>query len=73
MFNGLDICTNKPTAEELNSIPHHLFGHVDSMKTDYNVSDYVNQAKDIISNLNSRSILPIVVGGSNYYIAGIIN
>lgn len=47
-----------------------MFGEVDSMRTDYNVQEYVDQCRELISKLNSSSILPIVVGGTNYYVAG---
>ena len=66
-YPELNIGTAKPTHEELALIPHHLIncGH---LSEPYNASDYVVQALEAIENLHRSQKVPIIVGGSAFYI-----
>ena len=67
VYKGMDIGTAKPSHVELASVPHHM---IDVITPDisYSVKDYAEQAELIIEDVLSRGKLPIVVGGTGYYI-----
>lgn len=67
IYRGLDIGTSKPTAEERKRIPHHL---VDIQNPDEPFSAYhfVEKASQIIDDIWGRNRLPIVVGGTYFYL-----
>lgn len=71
MYRGLDIITNKHPIKERNNIPHHLIGF-ESWNSQLTVQDFVKTATKVISGIHSRGKLPILVGGTHYYIQSLI-
>ena len=71
VYKGLDIITNKVTKEERRLAPHHLLDFVDPLE-DFNVSQFQCLALDAITKLHERGKLPIVVGGTHYYIESVL-
>ncbi|KAJ3326281.1 hypothetical protein HDV06_000157 [Boothiomyces sp. JEL0866] len=71
VYKGLDIITNKPDAQERAMAPHHLFDFVDPSK-EYSVAEYLRDALSVIEGLHKESKIPIVVGGTNYYIQSLL-
>lgn len=71
VYKGLDIVTNKVTEEEQKHAPHHMINFLDPMSR-YSVIDFRNKSLDLINNLHRRQLLPIVVGGTNYYIESLL-
>ncbi|KAJ3273006.1 hypothetical protein HDV01_004912 [Terramyces sp. JEL0728] len=71
VYKGLDIITNKPDAQERATAPHHLFDFVDPSK-EYSVAEYLKDALSVITNLHKEGQIPIVVGGTNYYIQSLL-
>lgn len=71
IYKGLDIITAKATPEEQKQAPHHLIDFLQPHEI-FTVLDYRNKAVSIIDNLLSQNKLPIVVGGTNYYIESIL-
>ncbi|CAF0931533.1 unnamed protein product, partial [Didymodactylos carnosus] len=67
VYDGLDLATAKPTNEERDDIPHHLFGY-----DELTFIDYRNEALEVIESIINRSKMPIIVGGTNYYIESIL-
>lgn len=72
VYDELDIACNKITAEEAKGIPHHLLGFVPSTTTDYNVHRYREVALKVIDEIHGKGALPIVVGGTSYYIESLL-
>ncbi|XP_039978675.1 tRNA dimethylallyltransferase isoform X3 [Xiphias gladius] len=72
VYQGLDIITNKVTAEELSQCRHHMISFVDPLVSSYTVVDFRNKALALIDDMHSRNQLPIVVGGTNYYIESLL-
>ena len=68
IYKGMDISTAKPSAEEMQGIPHHL---IDFLERDvsFSVADYVNLAKEKIADITERGKLPVIVGGTGLYIS----
>ncbi|KAF0767176.1 tRNA dimethylallyltransferase [Aphis craccivora] len=71
VYKGLDVATNKATSEEMDGVPHHMMGTVD-WRDECNVHQYRNEALKIIQDIFSRGNVPVVVGGTSYYIESII-
>ncbi|XP_072170545.1 tRNA dimethylallyltransferase-like [Diadema setosum] len=71
VYKGLDIITNKVKKDELEQCPHHLLGMIHPLQR-FTVVDFRNQALPIIDGLLSRGHLPIIVGGTNYYIEALL-
>ncbi len=72
LYEGLDIATAKPTAEEMQGIPHHLIS-VLSPETPCSVADYTARAEQVIADVHARGKLPIVVGGTGLYIDSLLD
>ncbi|XP_036000822.1 tRNA dimethylallyltransferase isoform X2 [Fundulus heteroclitus] len=72
VYKGLDIITNKVTAEERAQCAHHMIGFVDPLVRTYTVVDFRNKAVELIEDMHRRNRLPIIVGGTNYYIESLL-
>jgi tRNA dimethylallyltransferase len=63
----MDIGTAKPTVEEQQAAPHHMIDVVDPDEH-YSAGRYAREAAGAIREVERRGRLPIVVGGSGFYI-----
>lgn len=72
LYSGLPIITNKITIPEQKGIPHHHLGHIPLHQAPWDVDDYTTHAKKTIQEIRSRGNLPIVVGGTQYYVDPLI-
>ncbi|KAL2130867.1 hypothetical protein VTI74DRAFT_5841 [Chaetomium olivicolor] len=72
MYKGLPIITNKLTVEEQRGVPHHLLGSIDLAEDPWVVTQFKKEATKIISEIREREKLPIVVGGTSYYLDGLL-
>ncbi|PQE16694.1 origin recognition complex subunit 2 protein [Rutstroemia sp. NJR-2017a BBW] len=72
MYTGLPIITNKITLKEQEGIPHHLLGTIPLEAEPWTVGTFKEKANNIISEVQSRGRLPIVVGGTHYYIQSLL-
>ena len=66
VYKGFDIGTAKPRKEEQAIIKHHLIDVVEP-EIDYSVADYVDLAKEKISEIHLKGKVPIVAGGTGLY------
>ncbi|KAG8081177.1 hypothetical protein GUJ93_ZPchr0007g5235 [Zizania palustris] len=71
LYEGLDVATNKVTAEECAGVPHHLLGiaHPDA---EFTAEDFRREASRAAGAVTARGRLPIVAGGSNSYIEELV-
>ncbi|KAI0397299.1 tRNA isopentenyltransferase [Xylariaceae sp. FL0594] len=72
MYRGLPVITNQISQEEQRGIPHHLLGHVDPLEPTWTNGLFVQEARRIIKEIRGRGRLPIVVGGTHYYIHSLL-
>jgi tRNA dimethylallyltransferase len=71
LYRGFDIGTAKtPVAERL-EIPHHLFD-VLTPEQSYSAGDYARAARSVIQDISARSRLPILVGGTGFYLRALL-
>ncbi|KAI9140356.1 IPP transferase-domain-containing protein [Paraphysoderma sedebokerense] len=67
VYKGLDIIVNKVTEVEKRGVPHHIMDILEPHKT-YSVTEFFDDSTKIINQLHSEDKLPIVVGGTHYYL-----
>lgn len=70
VYKGLDLLSGKVTKKEMSGIPHHMLD-IAHPKRKYSVSQYQKQTRKIISQIIKRGHLPILVGGTGFYIDSI--
>jgi tRNA dimethylallyltransferase len=71
VYRGLDLGTGKVTKEEMQGVPHHLLDVADPKET-YTVADYVRDGRVAIADILKRNKLPIIVGGTFFYIDALL-
>ncbi|XP_063167684.1 tRNA dimethylallyltransferase [Candoia aspera] len=72
VYQGLDIITNKVSGQEQKLCKHHMISFVDPLVTNYTVLDFQKKATAIIDEIFASQKVPIVVGGTNYYIESLL-
>ncbi|GER39735.1 tRNA dimethylallyltransferase 2 [Striga asiatica] len=72
VYKGLDVLTNKVPLHERKGIPHHLLGTI-SPNVEYTAKDFRDSAIPLINEIWSRNRLPVIVGGTNYYIQALVS
>ncbi|TVU50705.1 hypothetical protein EJB05_02092, partial [Eragrostis curvula] len=67
IYRGLDIGSAKPSAEEMNMVPHHLIDIMDT-PDDYSAGMFFRDARRATDDVLHRSRVPIVAGGTGLYL-----
>ncbi len=67
VYTGMDIGTAKPTLAERTGVPHHLID-IRSPAENFSVQDWVLRAEDTIADIVARGRVPLVVGGTGFYV-----
>ena len=70
-YKEMNIGTAKPSPNEIKKIKHHLVGNI-SVNKDYNISEFTNDADDILRSILNKNNIAILVGGSGLYIESLI-
>lgn len=71
IYKELNIGTAKASVAEQEGIKHHLLDFVDPTK-EFSVSEYKNLAMPIITNLINNKKVPIIVGGTGFYVQSLL-
>ncbi|KAL8830428.1 MAG: hypothetical protein Q9191_001426 [Dirinaria sp. TL-2023a] len=72
MYEGLPIATNKIPVTERHSIPHHLLGFIKLDQEPWAVTRFKARATQVIEEIRVRGKLPILVGGTHYYVQSLL-
>ena len=72
VYRRMDIGTAKPTAEEMDGIPHHMIDVADPGE-DFSAARYVEMASACVDGILARGRLPIVAGGTGLYIDSLLS
>lgn len=67
VYRGMPIGSAQPPQELLDTIPHHLIGVCDPSE-EFSVADFVRSADKLCKDIASRGALPVVLGGTAFYI-----
>ena len=71
VYKGMDIGTDKITLAARKGITHHLIDIVEPTES-FDVTIFQRLAKEAISDIASRGKLPIMVGGTGFYIQSVL-
>lgn len=67
VYKEIEIATAKPTEDEKKGVPHHLVNYV-SPEVDFAVTHWAKDADEKIHEIESRGNIPILVGGTGFYL-----
>ena len=71
VYRQMDIGSAKIRPEQMGSIPHHLIDVLNPTE-EFNVVAFQQLAKEAISGIYERGHIPIVVGGTGFYIQALL-
>jgi tRNA dimethylallyltransferase len=72
IYKRMDIGTAKPTKEEQEAAPHHLFDLVEPSEQGFTVDSWLTLANKTIDLIRCKGKWPIVVGGTNLYVQSLL-
>lgn len=70
VFRGMDIGTAKPTPEERGDIPHHGIDIAEPSER-FNAGRWARYARETILEIRSRGRVPMLVGGTGFFLKAI--
>lgn len=71
VYRHMDIGSAKVTKQEMNGVPHHLIDVLEPWE-DFNVAVFQAMAKQALSGVYRRGHVPIVAGGTGFYIQALL-
>ena len=71
VYKGLDIGTAKISADEMDGVKHYLIDVLEP-NDDFNVFEFQKLAKDAMNEIYSKGKIPILVGGTGFYIQALL-
>lgn len=71
VYRHMDIGSAKITAKEMAGVPHHLIDVLEPTE-EFNVVVFQKLAKQAVNDIYSRGHIPIVVGGTGFYIQALL-
>jgi len=72
VYRGLDIGSGKITKREMKGVLHHLLDVADPKKI-FSVADFQRLGKKAIADIVTRGKLPIIAGGTGFYIDALVH
>lgn len=71
VYKGFDVGSAKITKEEMQGICHHLIDVLEPTES-FNIALFKDMAKAAVKDIQSRGKLPIITGGTGFYIQSLI-
>ena len=71
VYRHMDIGSAKVTEEEMDGVPHHLIDVLEPSE-DFNVVKFQSMAKKAMEEIYSHGHIPIVAGGTGFYIQALL-
>ena len=72
LYRGFDIGAAKTPVAERGQVPHQLFD-VLTQQESYSAGEYAHAARAVIAEIAARGRLPIVVGGTGFYLRALLD
>lgn len=66
VYADLGILSARPTDEEMEGVPHRLFGHIDAADA-HNAVRWADEARGVIADAHADGQIPILVGGTGLH------
>jgi tRNA dimethylallyltransferase len=71
VYRGMRIGTGMPKTHNFDRVPHHLYGFLDPSLA-YSAAQFVGDASPVIEDICGRNKLPVVVGGTGFYVESLV-
>ena len=71
VYRGMDIGSAKITPAEMQGVPHHLIDVMDP-REEYSAAVFQQMASAAVTEISGRGALPIVCGGTGFYIQALL-
>lgn len=71
VYRGMDIGSAKISREEMEGVPHHLIDVLDP-REEFNVVRFQSMAMEAMEQIYGRGHVPLVVGGTGFYIQALL-
>ena len=71
VYKKMDIGTAKIRPEEMQGVPHYLIDELDPSE-EFNVVSFVEKSKEAMKKIYAAGHIPIVVGGTGFYIQALL-
>ena len=71
VYKRMDIGTAKIRKEEMDGIPHHMIDILEPQE-DFNVTMFVGMASELVNNITDRGNIPLITGGTGFYIQALL-
>ena len=72
LYRHFDIGTAKPSLAERSRVPHHLFDVLEPEQQS-SAGEYARRARAVLAEITERGGLPIVVGGTGFYLRALVD
>jgi len=72
VYRGFDIGTDKPSAADRRTVPHHLIDIVEP-NVQFTAADFVREALTAAGGIVGRGHVPFVVGGTGLYLKALVD
>ena len=72
VYRGLDIGSAKTTPQDRQGVPHHLLDVIGPGE-EISAGSYAQLARENIADIQSRGMVPIVVGGTGFYLRALLD
>jgi tRNA dimethylallyltransferase len=72
VYRGLDVGTAKPSAAQRSEVRYHMLDVADSEEP-YSAGRYASEARPVVEGIARRGRLPIVCGGSGFYVSALLS
>ncbi|MBW9116691.1 tRNA (adenosine(37)-N6)-dimethylallyltransferase MiaA [Rhizobium cauense] len=66
VYDTLHVLTARPSEEDMQGVPHHLYGHVPAGRA-YSTGSWLRDVTDLLHRLRAERRKPIFVGGTGLY------
>lgn len=67
VYRDLQVISARPTEEEMDGVPHHLFGYVDAAAR-YSTGEWLEAARSVLKRLQRQNKHAVIVGGTGLYL-----
>ncbi len=72
VYRGLDLGSAKTPPDQRRGIPHHLLD-IAGPEADLTAGAYASLARTVLAELSTRQALPLVVGGTGFYLRSLLD
>lgn len=73
VYKGMDLGTGKVTKKEMGGIPHFMLDIISPKNKTFSAGQFQKMAKQKIKEILDKKNIPIICGGTGYYIDSLIN